>query len=76
MHQSQLMVRILKIRELLKDVELDQVYDCKSENGVIEITMKPEIDDQTFVIGETTTIENFILLSNDLFKAYEEVSKR
>ena len=30
MHQSQLMVRILKIRELLKDVELDQVYDCKT----------------------------------------------
>ena len=76
MHQSQLMVRILKIRELLKDVELDQVYDCESENGVIEITMKPEIGDQTFVIGETTTIENFILLINDLFKAHEEVRKR
>lgn len=76
MHQSQLVVRILKIRELLKDVELDQVYDCKTENGVITITMKPEIGDQTFVIGETTTIENFILLINDLFKAHEEVSKR
>lgn len=38
--------------------------------------MKPEIGDQTFVIGETTTIENFIRLINDLFKAHEEVSKR
>lgn len=76
MHQSQLMVRILKIRELLKDVELDQVYNCETENGVIVITMKPEIGDQTFVIGETTTIENFILLINDLFKAHEEVRKR
>lgn len=75
MHQSQLMVRILKIRELLKDVELDQVYECETENGVISITMKPEIGDQTFVIGETTTIENFIRLINDLHNAYDEVRK-
>ncbi len=76
MHQSQLFVRILKTRELLKDVELDHVYDCKTENGVIEITMKPEIGDQVFMIGETTTIDNFIRLINDLHKAYDEVSKK
>lgn len=75
MHQSQLMVRILKIREILQDIELDHVYDCKSEDGIIEIKMKPEIGDQTFVIGETTAIDNFIRLINDLHNAYDEVRK-
>ena len=73
LHPSQVIVRIREIDGFLKDLELDNVYDFSLENGVIEFTMKPEIGDHTFVIGEITQLSNVMRLVDDLRECYEEM---
>lgn len=73
LHPSQVIVRIREIDGFLKDLELDNVYDFSLENGIIEFTMKPEIGDHTFVIGEITQLSNVMQLVDDLQECYEEM---
>lgn len=71
LHPSQVLVRIQEIQGFLEDIELDHVYDYKLEDGVIEFTMKPEIGDHMFVIGEITQLSNVMQLVDDLHECYE-----
>lgn len=71
LHPSQVLVRIQEIQGFLEDIELDHVYDYKLEDGVIEFTMKPEIGDHMFVIGEITQLSNVMQLVDDPHECYE-----
>lgn len=71
LHPSQVIVRIREIDGFLEDIELDHVYDYSLENGVIEFTMKPEIGDHMFVIGEITQLSNVMQLVDDPHECYE-----
>lgn len=73
LHPSQAVVRIREIDGFLKDLELDHAYDYNLENGVVEFTMKSEIGDHTFVIGEITQLSNVMQLVDDLQECYEEM---
>lgn len=73
LHPSQVIVRIREIDGFLKDIDLDHVYDYKLEDGVVEFTMKPEIGDHMFVIGEITQLSNVMQLVDDLRECYEEM---
>ena len=73
LHPSQVIVRIREIDGFLKDIDLDHVYDYKLEVGVVEFTMKPEIGDHMFVIGEITQLSNVMQLVDDLRECYEEM---
>lgn len=73
LHPSQVIVRIREIDGFLKDIDLDHVYDYKLEDGVVEFTMKPEIGDHMFVIGEIKQLSNVMQLVDDLRECYEEM---
>ena len=72
LHPSQVLVRIRDINGLLRDINLDHVYDSKVADGLIKITMKPEIGEEMFIIGETTTLDNLMNLIFDLDDCYKE----
>ena len=72
LHPSQVIVRIRNIDGLLADLSLSTVYDYALENGVIKIKMKPEIGDEMFIIGGTTTLDNLMNLIFDLDDCYKE----
>lgn len=72
LHPSQVVVRIQSIDGLLTDLGLSDVYDYTLENGVIEFKMKPEIGEEMFIIGETTTLDNLMNLIIDMNDCYEE----
>lgn len=69
---SQVIVRIRNVDGLLADLGLNEVYDYTLENGVIEFQMKPEFEEEMFIIGETTTLDNLMNLIFDLDDCYKE----
>lgn len=75
LHPSQVVVRIQNISGFLKDISLSDAYDYTLENGVIEFKMKPEIGEEMFIIGETTTLDNLIDLIFDMEDCYKEMTK-
>ena len=72
---SQVIVRIRNVDGLLKDLDLVEAYDYTLENGVIEFKMKPEIGEEMFIIGETTTLDNLMNLIFDMEDCYKEMMK-
>lgn len=72
LHPSQVLVRIRNVDGLLADLGLNEVYDYTLENGVIMFKMKPEIGEEMFIIGETTTLDNLMNLIFDLDDCYKE----
>ena len=75
LHPSQVVVRIQNISGFLKDISLSDDYDYTLENGVIEFKMKPEIGEEMFIIGETTTLDNLMNLIFDMEDCYKEMTK-
>lgn len=75
LHPSQVVVRIQNIGGFLKDLGLTEAYDYILENGVIELKMKPEIGEEMFIIGETTTLDNLMNLIFDMEDCYKEMMK-
>ena len=75
LHPSQVVVRIRNVDGLLADLGLSDVYDYTLENGVIELKMKPEIGEEMFIIGETTTLDNLMNLIFDMEDCYKEMMK-
>ena len=75
LHPSQVIVRIQNVDGLLADLGLSNVYDYTLENGVIEFKMKPEIGEEMFIIGETTTLDNLMNLIFDLDDCYKEMMR-
>lgn len=75
LHPSQVVVRIQNISGFLKDISLSDDYDYTLENGVIEFKMKPEIGEEMFIIGETTTLDNLMNLIFDMEDCYKEMMK-
>lgn len=75
LHPSQVVVRIQNIGGFLKDLGLTEAYDYTLENGVIEFKMKPEIGEEMFIIGETTTLDNLMNLIFDMEDCYKEMMK-
>lgn len=72
LHPSQVVVRIREIDGFLADLGLSDVYDYTLENGVIEFKMKPEFEEEMFIIGETTKLDNLMNLIFDLDDCYKE----
>ena len=72
LHPSQVIVRIRNVDGLLADLGLSDAYDYTLENGVIEFKMKPEIEEEMFIIGETTMLDNLMNLIFDLDDCYKE----
>lgn len=75
LHPSQVVVRIQNIGGFLKDLGLTEAYDYTLENGVIEFKMKLEIEEEMFIIGETTTLDNLMNLIFDMEDCYKEMMK-